>query len=56
MEVKELLLPDETATLGAGAQLADELSNELVFLHGDLGAGKTTLVRGYCGLGVIEAR
>jgi len=46
VDVKELLLPDENATLEAGAQLADELSQELVFLHGDLGAGKTTLVRG----------
>ena len=46
VEVKGLLLPDEKATLEAGAQLANELSQELVFLHGDLGAGKTTLVRG----------
>ncbi len=41
-------LPDEAATLAFGARLADlALSNELVLLHGDLGAGKTTLVRGY---------
>ena len=46
LEIRELILPDETATLDAGAQLAEELSDELVFLHGDLGAGKTTLVRG----------
>ena len=46
VEVKGLLLPDENATLEAGARLAGELSQELVFLHGDLGAGKTTLVRG----------
>ena len=41
-------LEDEAATLAFGARLADSrLSSELVFLHGDLGAGKTTLVRGY---------
>ena len=41
-------LPDEAATLAFGARLAEyALSSELVFLHGDLGAGKTTLVRGY---------
>ena len=40
-------LADETATLAFGAQLADcRLSSELVLLHGDLGVGKTTLVRG----------
>ena len=41
-------LPDESATLALGACFANyRLSSELVFLHGDLGAGKTTLVRGY---------
>ena len=41
-------LADEAATLAFGAGLADlGLSSELVYLHGDLGAGKTTLVRGY---------
>ena len=40
-------LADETATLEFGAQLATAgLRSELVFLHGDLGVGKTTLVRG----------
>lgn len=40
-------LPNETATLNLGktiAQYSDELS--VIFLQGDLGVGKTTLVRG----------
>ena len=41
-------LPNEAATLAFGAELAAlGLRSELVFLHGDLGAGKTTLVRGF---------
>lgn len=40
-------LADEAATLAFGAQLARELKPGLTFyLEGDLGAGKTTLVRG----------
>jgi tRNA threonylcarbamoyladenosine biosynthesis protein TsaE len=42
-------LPDEAATLAAGAALAVRLGprrSALVCLHGELGAGKTTLVRG----------
>jgi len=40
-------LPDEAATLALGAQLAACLAPGLViFLEGELGAGKTTLVRG----------
>lgn len=43
-------LVDEQATVDLGAQLAKELTERLprggiVFLHGDLGAGKTTLAR-----------
>ncbi|HZV99292.1 MAG TPA: tRNA (adenosine(37)-N6)-threonylcarbamoyltransferase complex ATPase subunit type 1 TsaE [Methylophilaceae bacterium] len=42
-----LELADEAATLAAGAALASELQPGLaIYLHGDLGAGKTTLVRG----------
>lgn len=42
-----LKLPDESATLALGAALAGRASKGLVlYLRGDLGAGKTTLVRG----------
>ncbi len=40
-------LSDEAATLAFGAQLARELQPGItIYLSGDLGAGKTTLVRG----------
>jgi tRNA threonylcarbamoyladenosine biosynthesis protein TsaE len=43
----QLDLPDEAATLALGASLAATLTPGLkVALEGDLGAGKTTLVRG----------
>ena len=41
------ILPDENATLALGAALSRGFEpGLLVFLHGELGAGKTTLVRG----------
>ena len=40
-------LPDEAATLALGAALAQSLEPGLtIYLRGELGAGKTTLVRG----------
>ncbi len=48
-----ILLADESATLAAGAKLSQgALANLVIFLHGDLGAGKTTFTRGFLqGLG-----
>jgi tRNA threonylcarbamoyladenosine biosynthesis protein TsaE len=57
MKKLEYLLPDEAATIAIGDNLAKVLhwQNEqqqaqqslVVFLNGDLGAGKTTLTRGF---------
>lgn len=41
-----LFLPDEAATLALGAKLAQVVGPGLVRLQGELGAGKTCLVRG----------
>ena len=44
---KQFFLPNETTTVDFGQALASALSAPMVvFLHGNLGAGKTTLVRG----------
>lgn len=45
--MESLQLADEQATLALGAQLARRLPRGTVYLHGTLGAGKTTLVRGW---------
>src|SRR5215475_1829920 len=45
--VIRLFLPDESASLTLGARLAEHLRpGMVVFLSGELGAGKTTVVRG----------
>jgi tRNA threonylcarbamoyladenosine biosynthesis protein TsaE len=47
MVAPKTFLPDEAATLALGAALAHCLEPGLiVYMRGDLGAGKTTLVRG----------
>ncbi|NMP30506.1 tRNA (adenosine(37)-N6)-threonylcarbamoyltransferase complex ATPase subunit type 1 TsaE [Thalassotalea sp. M1531] len=56
---KSYFLADEAATVAIGAAIADVIKHHIqkgivVFLNGDLGAGKTTLTRGFvCGMGHI---
>lgn len=45
--IEHIALADEAATLALGASLAARLADGVVFLTGDLGAGKTCLVRGW---------
>lgn len=53
MKQLEYFLADEAATIAMGAALAQVLKNTdeqqtlVVYLNGDLGAGKTTLTRGF---------
>jgi len=50
IEGHRIALPDAAATLGAGAAIAAGLRGGMVVgLSGELGAGKTTLVRGMLG-------
>lgn len=55
---KQATLAGESATLSAGAQFAKYVTSQqlktglVIYLHGDLGAGKTTFTRGFIqGLG-----
>ena len=51
LETRQAALADEAATVAFGAELAQALKSQypqgaVIFLQGQLGAGKTTMVRG----------
>ncbi len=47
MTENALFIADENEMMALGAKIADQFPNGgIILLHGDLGAGKTTLVRG----------
>lgn len=47
MSEEVVQLADEAATIALGAALAKRVTHGVVWLQGDLGAGKTTLARGW---------